>query len=102
MLSLFRLDILEVKYWHGMCIVKRVQFWIHLIGLNMKNNYLTSDDFYYACKELESGRHGSFARAIAEAYVIADRHNSKKLVEAFPDLFERGYHFWQARKLMTD
>jgi len=67
----------------------------------MKTNYLTTDDLYYACHELESGRHGSFAKAIAEAYSIADKGNSQKLVEAFPDLFERGYHFWQARKLMA-
>jgi hypothetical protein len=65
----------------------------------MTNNYLTTDDLYYACQELESGRHGSFARAIAEAYAVADMGNSQKLVEAFPDLFERGHHFWQSRKL---
>jgi hypothetical protein len=65
----------------------------------MINNYLTIDDLFYACRELESGRHGSFARAIAEAYAVADSDNSQKLVEAFPDLFERGYHFWQSRKL---
>lgn len=67
----------------------------------MTHNYLTTNDLYYACRELESGQHGSFAKAIAEAYSIADKANSQKLVEAFPDLFERGYHFWQARKLMA-
>ena len=67
----------------------------------MKTNYLTTDELYYACYELLTGRHGSFAKAIAEAYSVADRGNSQKLVEAFPDLFERGYHFWQARKLTT-
>jgi len=70
-------------------------------GLKMINNYLTTDDLYCACQELESGRHGSFARAIAEAYLVADRGSSQKLVAAFPDLFERGYHFWQSRKLTT-
>ena len=67
----------------------------------MTSNYLTTDELRHACFELESGRHGSFARAIAEAYLVADWGNSQKLAEAFPDLFERGYHFWQARKLTT-
>lgn len=65
----------------------------------MKTNYLTSDDMYQACRELESGRHGSFAQAIARAYAVADKGNSAKLLEAFPDLFERGYHFAQSRRL---
>jgi hypothetical protein len=73
----------------------------HSKGVDMKTNYLTTDELYYACYELLTGRHGSFAKAIAEAYSVADKGNSQKLVEAFPDLFERGYHFWQASKLTT-
>jgi hypothetical protein len=65
----------------------------------MKTNYLTSDDMYHACRELESGRHGGFAQQIARAYMVADKTNSAALVAAFPDLFERGYHFAQAKRL---
>ncbi len=65
----------------------------------MKTNHLSYDDMFNACRELESGRHGSFAQHIARAYVVADKGNSQKLFEAFPDLFERGHHFAQSRKL---
>jgi len=71
----------------------------NLIGVNMKTNHLSYDDMFNACRELESGRHGSFAQHIARAYVVADKGNSQKLSDAFPDLFERGHHFAQSRKL---
>ena len=65
----------------------------------MKTNYLSHDELFYACRELESGQHGSFAQHIARAYAVADKANSAKLLEAFPDLFERGHHFVQAKRL---
>jgi len=66
----------------------------------MKQNHLTHDDLHYACRELESGRHGAFAQDLARAYFHADKTNSETLVNAFPDIFERGYHFYQSRRLI--
>lgn len=65
----------------------------------MKTNYLSQDELNAACRELESGQHGSFAQHIARAYMVADKGNSMALVAAFPDLFERGHHFIQSRRL---
>ena len=67
----------------------------------MKTNYLSQDELFYACRELESGRHGSFAQHLARAYSVADKTNRKALLDAFPELFERGYHFYQASKLQS-
>ena len=67
----------------------------------MKTNYLSDSELFNACRELESGRHGSFAQHIARAYAVADKTNGKALLNAFPDLFERGHHFVQARRLQT-
>ena len=66
----------------------------------MKSNYLTHDDLYHACRELATDRHGRFARLISDAYTLADQYNRQRLVDAFPDVFERGYHFYQASKLL--
>ena len=65
----------------------------------MTTNYLTQDDLYHASRELESGRHGAFAQDLARAYFHADKNNAERLVTAFPDIFERGYHFYQSAKL---
>jgi hypothetical protein len=65
----------------------------------MTTNYLTPDDMRHACRELESGRHGSFAQDLARAYFHADKTNSDRLASAFPEIFERGYHFYQSNKL---
>ena len=67
----------------------------------MKTNYLSRDDLCHACRELESGRHGSFAQHMSRAYAVADKANGQALLDAFPDLFERGYHFYQASKLQN-
>jgi hypothetical protein len=71
------------------------------IGVNMKTNYLSHDDLRHSRRELESGRHGSFAQHIARAHAVADKANGQALIDAFPDLFERGYHFYQASKLQN-
>ena len=63
----------------------------------MTNNYLASYDFYAAAVELSTGHHGSFAGAIGDAYIVADKGNSQKLVDAFPEVFMRGYHFALAK-----
>ena len=46
-----------------------------------------NDPFYYSALKMRSG--GSFASHIADAYMVADSHNSLKLIEAFYDLFRR-------------
>lgn len=65
----------------------------------MKTNYLNHDDLRFACRELESGRHGAFAQDLARAYFHADKANAETLLNAFPHIFERGYHFYQSSKL---
>ena len=62
-------------------------------------NYLAFYELYAAAVELSTGQHGSFAGAIGEAYIVADKGNSQKLVDAFPEVFMRGWHFAQAKYL---
>jgi len=64
------------------------------------NNSLTPYEFYLSACELSTGQHGSFAGAIGDAYIVADKGNSQKLVDAFPELFMRGWH-WVHSKRMT-
>ena len=65
----------------------------------MTNNYLASYDFYAAAVELSTGQHGSFAEAIGDAYIVADKGNSQKLVDAFPEVFMRGWHWVQSKRI---
>ena len=62
------------------------------------NNSLTPYEFYLSACELSTGQHGSFAGAIGDAYIVADKSNSQKLVDAFPEVFMRGWHsyHWKA------
>ena len=48
-------------------------------------------DLFYAAHELGTGLHGKFAALIGDAYLMADRTNSEKLVRAFPAIFEKGH-----------
>ena len=64
------------------------------------NNSLTPYEFYLSACELSTGQHGSFAGAIGDAYIVADKGNSQKLLDAFPELFLRGWH-WVHSKRMT-
>jgi hypothetical protein len=63
------------------------------------NNSLTSHEFYQSACELSTGQHGSFAEAIGNAYIVADKGNSQKLLDAFPDLFMRGWHWVQSKRI---
>ena len=65
----------------------------------MSNNFLTQYEFYLSACELSTGLHGSFAEAIGKAFIVADKGNSKKLLNAFPDVFMRGWHFAQAKRM---
>ena len=66
----------------------------------MTNNSLTPHEFYLSACELSTGHHGSFAEAIGDAYIVADKGNSQKLADAFPELFMRGW-YWAQSKRMT-
>jgi hypothetical protein len=63
----------------------------------MTNNSLTKDELYISAFELSTGLHGSFAQAIGDALTVADSGNAQKLLDAFPDVFMRGWHFAQAK-----
>ena len=63
------------------------------------NNSLTPYEFYLSACELSTGQHGSFAGAIGDAYIVADKGNSQKLVDAFPELFMRGWHWVQSKRI---
>jgi hypothetical protein len=65
----------------------------------MTNNSLTPHEFYLSAVELSTGQHGSFAEAIGEAYIVADSGNSQKLVDAFPEVFMRGWHWVQSKRI---
>jgi len=65
----------------------------------MSNNSLTQYEFYLSAVELSTGSHGSFAQAIGDAFIVADRGNSQKLLDAFPEVFIRGWHFAQAKRM---
>ena len=65
----------------------------------MINNSLTPHEFYLSAVELSTGNHGSFAGAIGDAYIVADKGNSQKLVDAFPELFLRGWHRAQSKRM---
>jgi hypothetical protein len=65
----------------------------------MINNSLTPHEFYLSACELSTGQHGSFAGAIGEAYIVADKGNSQKLLDAFPELFMRGWHWVQSKRM---
>ncbi len=47
------------------------------------------DEFLRAAVLMESGRLGSFAAALGEAYIHADPANRERLAAAFPDVFAR-------------
>jgi hypothetical protein len=63
------------------------------------NNFLTPYEFYLSACELSTGQHGSFAEAIGDAYIVADKGNSQKLLDAFPELFLRGWHWVQSKRI---
>jgi len=65
----------------------------------MINNSLTPHEFYLSAVELSTGQHGSFAEAIGETYIVADKGSSQKLVDAFPELFMRGWHWVQSKRM---
>jgi hypothetical protein len=63
---------------------------VKLNGVEMDN--LTKHDLFQAARTMKRFG-GSFASCIAEAYLVADSNNAKRLLEAFSDLFAK-YHAW--------
>ena len=49
-----------------------------------------NDPFFDSAWKMKSG--GSFAGHIADAYMFADSHNRRRLIDAFGDLFRRFMH----------
>lgn len=49
---------------------------------------MTHNQAHKAALAMSSGRYGSFAAHIGDAYLVADPHNKEKLLEAFAGLFE--------------
>lgn len=49
---------------------------------------MTHDQAHKAALAMSSGRYGSFAAHIGDAYLVADSHNKQTLLEAFASLFE--------------
>ena len=68
----------------------------------MSNNSLTQYEFYLSAVELSTGSHGSFAQAIGDAFIVADKGNSQKLLDAFHEVFMRGWHFAQAKRMRNN
>ena len=58
----------------------------------MKAQHMTHDELLNAALRMERYG-GSFAEAIAVAFYRADAYNTQRLVDAFPELFERYYNF---------
>ena len=48
---------------------------------------LIGDEFLRAALIMESGRLGSFAAALGDAYIHADPINRERLAAAFPDVY---------------
>lgn len=51
------------------------------------------DDAHKACQNMER-MGGGFEKAIANAFYRADGTNSRRLIEAFPEIFEKNLRFW--------
>ena len=68
----------------------------------MINNSLTQHEFYLSACELSTGSHGSFAQHIGDAFIVADKGNSQKLLDAFPEVFMRGWYFAQSKHMRNN
>ena len=53
----------------------------------------SEDQCFIAAVAMREGQHGSFAKAIGDAWVFADSFNRERLQKACGDLFERIYTF---------
>ena len=58
----------------------------------MKAQYMDRDDALKAAHVMED-MGGSFATYLARAFYVADSHNAKRLVMAFPEIFEKYYQY---------
>ena len=53
----------------------------------------SEDQCFIAAVAMREGQHGSFAKAIGDAWVFADSFNRERLQTAFGELFDRIYRF---------
>jgi predicted RNA polymerase sigma factor len=58
----------------------------------MKAQHMDRDDALKAAHVMED-MGGSFAAHIARAFYAADSHNAKRIVAAFPEIFEKYYQY---------
>ena len=54
----------------------------------MKSDYSLGDKFVYSGNDLSKGSFGGFASCLGDAMLRADKDNSVRLFEAFPEIFE--------------
>ena len=54
----------------------------------MKPDYSLGDKFVYSGNDLSKGSFGGFASCLGDAMLRADKDNSLRLFEAFPEIFE--------------
>jgi hypothetical protein len=48
----------------------------------------SEQQLYIIARSMASGTHGSFARALAEAFWVADQTNREIMLKAYADLFD--------------
>ena len=58
----------------------------------MKAQHMTHDELCNAAANMERYG-GGFCEALAALFYRADAYNTQRLVDAFPDIFERYYNF---------
>lgn len=62
---------------------------------------MSPSQLHRAALEMQSGRHGQFCAAIADAFFLADPTNREKLLAAFGDLFARVHTFTHRLEIVT-
>lgn len=54
-----------------------------------RRNQMQANQAHKAARAMSSGRYGSFAAHIGDAYLVADPYNQETLLEAFTSLFDK-------------
>lgn len=67
----------------------------------MKPDYSLGDKFVYSGNDLSKGSFGGFASCLGDAMLRADKDNSMRLFEAFPEIFELAWANSVANKNKT-
>jgi hypothetical protein len=70
-------------------------------GVKMKPDYTLGDKFVYSGNDLAKGSFGGFASCLGAAMLRADKINSLRLFEAFPEIFELAWANCIANKIKS-